>query len=638
MRRLPSLRARSAPACISVTLLLHPMYSQSSPLLLTAFAAIVFIISGARMGAAPASPPNVLLIITDDQGYGDLSLHGNPHLQTPHIDRLGRAGVRFDRFYVSSFCAPTRAALLTGRYPERTGVHGVTYNRETMRAEEVTLAEALKAGGYRTACIGKWHNGEHYPHTATAQGFDSFLGFNAGHWNNYFDANLLRGDQEEATRGYITDVLTDEAVQFMGNQAAGAQPFFCYLSYNAPHSPYQVPDRYYDKFAAKGLEPSVAAFYGMCENIDDNVGRLLRFLDEKKLSENTVVIFMTDNGGTAGAKIYNAGMRGQKTSVHEGGSRVPFFIHWPAAKWTAHTVTTLAAHIDIYDTVLDLCAVKPPVGLPRDGRSLKPLLEGSAPAGEERTLFIHNPIDERNRYPGAVRTARYRLVREIPGPAGGSNAKANDARATAWQLYDMVGDPKEQRDIAAAEPTVVTHLSTRYEQWVDSLFQTPLQRVRIPVGHRAAPDVVLQAPQAFFSGSLRFNAGPGFANDWLTSWTSPQGEIWFELEVAQSGTYAVEIAYACPEADAGSRVRLETSQASLEFRVPAAPIAPVELPHRDERGRVRYQNRTWAHLAVGSITLSRGKESLKLRVLAQAGKQVMDFKQMRLTRVAAAAQ
>jgi arylsulfatase A-like enzyme len=226
---------------------------------------------------APKQKPNILLILTDDQGYGDFSIHGNTHLQTPHIDKLGAESVRFDRFYVNSFCAPTRAALLTGRWPLRTGCHGVSHNAEAMKPSEVTMAEALHEGGYRSACIGKWHNGEQYPFTPMGQGFDEAFGFNNGHWNNYFDPVLLRGSQPEQTKGYITDVLTDEAMKFI--TANQAKPFFCYLSYNAPHSPYQVPDKYFDKFKAKGFDNTVAAFYGMCENLDDNVGRLLAHLE-----------------------------------------------------------------------------------------------------------------------------------------------------------------------------------------------------------------------------------------------------------------------------------------------------------------------------------------------------------------------
>ncbi|MCA9072551.1 MAG: sulfatase-like hydrolase/transferase, partial [Planctomycetaceae bacterium] len=215
------------------------------------FSIVLTVLAGAFLGPAvtwaddtPASRPNVVLILTDDQGYGDLSLHGNPHLETPHIDALGKSGVQFERFYVNSFCAPTRAALLTGRYPLRTGVFGVTHNKEAMRTNETTIAEALKTAGYRTTCIGKWHNGEQYPYTPPGQGFDEFFGFHNGHINNYFNTTLIRGSKPAATEGFSSDVLTDEAIRFI--QKNKTSPFFCHLSFNAPHSPYQVPDKYYD--------------------------------------------------------------------------------------------------------------------------------------------------------------------------------------------------------------------------------------------------------------------------------------------------------------------------------------------------------------------------------------------------------
>ncbi|MBU4460428.1 MAG: arylsulfatase, partial [Verrucomicrobia bacterium] len=547
--------------------------------------------SHAATQAAPERP-NVLLILTDDQGYGDFSLHGNPHVRTPHIDALGTAGVRFDRFFVNSFCAPTRAALLTGRWPLRTGVHGVTHSREVMRASEITLAEALRGAGYRTACIGKWHNGEQYPCTPQGQGFDEFFGFTAGHWNNYVDAELLRGTKPEATKGFITDVLTDEAMRFIGK--GGTQPFFCYLAYNAPHSPFQVPDRYFDKFKAAGFGDDVAAFWGMCENLDDNVGRLLARLRDLKLAENTIVLFLTDNGGTAGVKIYNAGMRGGKTSVHEGGTRVPLFMRWPAARWTPHVVAPIASHIDLYPTLLDLCGVTPPAGPKVDGISLRPLLEGRDAAWPERTLFTHNPIDETNKFPGAVRTQRHRLVREIKGRAGGSAAKANDGGATSWQLYDMQSDPGESNNIAALHPALVADLAARYDDWFADISRDGLCRPPIPVGHAPHNPVDLHAPQAYFTTPLVFACGPGFANDWLTGWSNASGRIWFEIDAAKAGDYAVEIAFACPSADAGSRIRISAGDSAIEAVVPAAPAPDIPLPHRDAEGHAKYRNRNWA--------------------------------------------
>jgi arylsulfatase A len=588
--------------------------------------------AGLCLATAAAARPNILLIITDDQGYGDFSLHGNPHLQTPHIDKLGREGVRFERFYVNSFCAPTRAALLTGRWPLRTGCHGVTHNREVMRASEVTLAEVLRENGYRTACIGKWHNGQQFPATPHGQGFEHVFGFNGGHWNNYFNPTLLRGIKAEPTQGYITDVLTDEAIKFVSKKRA--DPFFCYLPYNAPHSPYQVPDRYFDKFKAQGFEDNVAAFYGMCENIDDNVGRLLARLDELGLSENTIVIFLTDNGGTAGVKLFNAGMRGGKTSVHEGGTRVPLFIRWPAAKWPPHVAQPITAHIDLMPTLLELCGVTAPAGVKFDGASLRPLLEKvEHGAWQERTLFTHNPINETNKYPGAVRTQRYRLVREIKGTGGGSKAKANDASATPWQLYDMESDPGEKQDIAAAHPHLVQQLSAAYDAWFADISSPGLQRPPLPVGHEEHNPVDLNAPQAFPQGALQFASGPGYANDWLTNWTKADETVRFEIDAAAAGEYEIEVALACPAVDAGSKVRVTAGEAALEFVVPAAPAPEIPLPHRDELGNSKYRNREWHLLKAGTLRLEKGVTQLLLKPLSVPGALVMDLKHVKLTRM-----
>lgn len=582
------------------------------------------------VAASAADRPNVLIILTDDQGYGDLSLHGNPSLETPNLDRLGRESVRLDNFHVSSVCAPTRAALLTGRYTLRTGTHGVTHNREALRDREVTVAEALRGAGWRTGFIGKWHNGEQYPFVPTGQGFDEFLGFTNGHINQYFDAVLLRGTQPEPTRGFITDVLTDAALEFITR--ADDRPFFCHLSYNAPHSPYQVPDRYFDKYKARGFDDTLAAFYGLCENVDDNIGRLLGRLAERGLADNTIVVFLTDNGGTAGVKHFNAGMRGGKTSVHEGGARVPCFVRWPAAGWTARALPQLAAHFDLFPTLLDLCGVTPPPGPVLDGRSLRPLLEGRDSDWPERTIFFHNPIDETNRYPGAVRTPTHRLVREIPGPSAGSSAKAKDGSATPWQLYDMIADPGEKHDLAKAQPQLVEQLARAYDAWFAEVTREGRERLPLPVGHAEHNPVELHAPQAYSSGGLHYHAGPGFAHDWLTGWTSVKDRLWFDVEIVQAGEYELEIDYACAPADAGSLLRVRAGDAVAEVVVPAAPVQPVALSTRDAKGRERYQKRVWGTLPVGRLTLTAGRQLLAIEAVRLAGAQVMDFKQIRLRR------
>jgi len=597
---------------------------------LAVFTTLLALDGGATFAHSPGRP-NILLIITDDQGYGDFSLHGNPTLKTPHIDALGGQSVRFDRFFVNSFCAPTRAALLTGRYPLRTGVFGVTHSKETMRHEEVTLAEMLRPAGYRTGCFGKWHNGEQFPYTPPGQGFDEFFGFHNGHWNNYFDSELLRGAKAEPTRGYITDVLTEEAIRFI--QSGGEQPFFCYVAYNAPHSPYQVPDKYFELYKSAGLDDTLAAFYGMCACVDDNVGRLLAMLDDRKLADNTVVLFLTDNGGTAGVKHFNAGMRGGKTSVHEGGTRAPLFIRWPAGIKQPRVVPQLAAHIDVVPTLLDLCGVDRPAGVRFDGVSVRPLLAGNDVGWPERTLFTHNPINETNRYPGAVRTPKYRLVRELRGgPQGGSKATA-DRLPADWQLYDMQSDPAESLDLATKLPQVVADLSRQYEAWFDDVSAGGLRRIPIEVGHPEENPVTLHAPQAYFDGSLRFQSGPGYAHDWLTGWSDPASKVWFDIDVVRAGEYDVTLRFTCPSDAAGSRLRVTLGKQAREVAVPAEEPKGIPLPHRDAAGRERYQNRQWGSLPAGRFTLPAGKTTLVLQPLTVAAGQVMDLKDVVLERM-----
>ncbi len=581
--------------------------------------------------ADSATRPNIVLILADDQGYGDFSLHGNPTLKTPHIDALGRQSVRFERFFVNSFCSPTRAALLAGRYPLRTGVYGVTHNKETMRAEEVTLAEMLRAAGYRTGCFGKWHNGEQFPYTPPGQGFDEFFGFHNGHWNNYFDTPLLRSAKFEPTKGYITDVLTDEAIHFIGKQSG--QPFFCYLAYNAPHSPFQAPDAEFDHYKSLGLDDTLAAFYAMCARVDANVGRLLTELGRLNLAENTIVVFLTDNGGTAGVKHFNAGMRGGKTSVHEGGTRVPLFVRWRARLKEPRVVEQIAAHIDIAPTLLDLCGAQAPPDIKFDGRSLAPLMSGDSAIWTERTLFTHNPINETNRYPGAVRTQKYRLVRELRGgPQGGSKAKA-DRQPSDWQLYDMQADPGEAKNLAAELPAVVVDLSRQYEAWFDDVSSAGLRRFPIQIGHAQENPVTLHAPQAFFDGSLKFFAGPGYAHDWLTGWSDPTAKVWFETEVVAAGDYELTLSYTCPAADAGSRIKVTLGDASHEVTVPACEPRTIPLPHRDTDGRSKYVNREWGELPIGKFSLRKGPARLSIECVAKPGAAVMDFKEVSLERL-----
>ena len=561
-------------------------------------------------GESSESKPNIILCITDDQGWGDIRSHGNDRIDTPVMDRLAASGARFDRFYVSPVCAPTRASLLTGRYHERTGVNGVTRGRETMQSEEITIAEILKAAGYATGCFGKWHNGAHYPYHPNGQGFDEFLGFCAGHWNNYFDTSLERNGRPVKTKGYISNVLTDAAIAFIEKNTE--RPFFCYLPYNAPHSPWQVPDKYFDKYKARGLDDTTACAYGMCENLDDNLGRLLEKLDDLKLTNNTIVLFLTDNGPNTNR--YNGGMKGRKSSAHEGGIRVPLFVRWPGHVKPGTEIEQIAAHIDLLPTLVELCGVPMPKTLPLDGVSLVPLLKGEAADWPDRMIFTH--WGRR----GSVRTQRWRAVRE----------------RKQWELYDMIADPGQEEDVAEQQEKVVKKLSAAYEAWFDNVTRAGFDPIPIPIGYPQRPEVVLPGHEAFLHPpgrvGISYVGRSGWANDWVTNWTSTDAYPYWEVDVVRGGRYEITLMYVCPEEDVGAKVCVEVGGKRVEgvIQKPHDPD-PIPSPDRVPRGEV--YEKVWAPLTLGEVTLRKGRTRLYVRALTKPGKAVVDLKSVRVRSV-----
>lgn len=565
---------------------------------------------------AAATKPNVLFILTDDQGWGDLSLHGNPVVQTPNLDRLARSGARFDRFFVSPLCAPTRASLLTGRYHLRTGTVSVSQGWERMRGDELTLAEVFRQNGYATGCFGKWHNGEHAPEDPNGQGFDEFLGFCAGHWNNYFDTELQHNDRMVPTKGFITDVLTDAALTFIGKHKA--QPFFCYVPFNAPHSPHQVPDRYFDKYKAKGLDDEQASIYGMVENVDDNVGRLLRALDRLNLTQNTIVVFATDNGPNG--HRFNGGMKGIKGSVDEGGVRVPLFVRWPGRIRPQTLIRPNAAHIDLLPTLVDLCGLRFTPAHPLDGRSLTNLLLGRSDTLSDRLLFTHVTSMNDNRLPaepGSVRTAQYRLVRQ----RGQS------------QLYDMLRDSTQTTDIAANQPQQVYRLQTAYDRWFTDVSQSIQFTRPAPVSARR---VLLQAPEARFSGGIRYKQGNGWANDWLINWQSPADSIWWDVAVARPGTYQLSLQYTAPAAARGSVVTVTVGSQTTQQTLSRSFDPPLK-PSPDRIPRKEVYEKSWAWLPLGKLDLPAGNHRILLRAKSVPNGPVADVKALLLTAAGSAA-
>jgi arylsulfatase A-like enzyme len=473
------------------------------------------LIAALLRGDAPQERrPNVVLILTDDQGYGDLGCHGNDAVRTPHVDAFARQSVRVERFYVSPVCSPTRASLLTGRYNYRTGVVDTYIGRSLMHADEVTLAERLGAAGWRTGLFGKWHLGDNYPLRAMDQGFQETLTLRGGGigqpsdppgGDHYLDPTLYRNGRPVKTKGYVTDLITEAAIGFI--EAHRAEPFFVALTPNAPHTPLETPPGYP---LDAGLDDATARVYAMVRNIDDNVGRLLRTLDALKLADDTIVIFMTDNGPQQAR--YNAGLRGLKTTVFEGGIRVPFYVRWPNGRLKAgHVVKEPAAHIDVLPTLLEACGQKAAEGV--DGLSLLPRLRGEAAAPLRRTLFFQwhrGDAPEAGRACAAVE-ARWKWVQ--PGPAKGTPL-----------LFDLEADPAEAKDVAALHPEEAERLRRAYDVWFRDVSATrgyAPPRIRIGTAHESPTVLTRQdwrGPKA------------GWAKDSLGQW---------EVEVEADADYEV---------------------------------------------------------------------------------------------------
>lgn len=560
--------------------------------LLIHFLSFVFLLTliSWQVKVAPEKP-NVILIITDDQGYGDLGIHGNTEIQTPVLDQFASESAQFDRFYVSPLCAPTRASLLTGRYHLSTGTISVSNGLETMDAEEYTLGELFKNNGYRTGLFGKWHNGQHYPHHPLAQGFDEFTGFLAGHWSNYFNTQLEKNGKDQTFPGYLPDVLTDETLAFI--DANQDRPFFAYLAFNTPHSPHQVPDEYFTKYKEAGLDDELAAVYGMVSNIDRNMGRVLEKLKTLELEEKTLVIFLTDNGPNGNR--YNAEMKGIKGSVHEGGVRVPSFWRWPG-----HLIPKLislpAAHIDVLPTLAELLDLNAKGKRKLDGISLSPSLKGeSQPIS--RSIFSHVafPQSQLGPFPGAIRKDSL-LLTLLP---------------SGLELYDLKNDPTQSRDLALQIPELVEMLSDEYNLWWENVSADIKQQRPIPISEQS-PEIFLAAYESTFAGEIKFFEGHGWAQDWLTNWKNEKDSVFWNLNVLDPGEFEVWVEYSASEDQIGANLNLSIDSEKLTWTLSEAFI-PELIASPDRITRKEAPEQTWKLNSVGNLTLKSGLQVLKMK-------------------------
>ena len=428
----------------------------------------------AQEGKGKVAQPNIILVMTDDQGYGDLGCHGHPFLKTPNLDRLYAQSTRFTDFQVSPTCAPTRAALMSGLAPFKNGVTHTILERDRMALTSTTIAEVLKSAGYTTGIFGKWHLGDEDPYQPHQRGFDEVFIHGAGGigqnykgsqsdapGNKYFNPSIKHNGTFVKTEGYCTDVFFQQALGWIKDQSTKTdekKPFFAYIATNAPHSPYNVGKSYSKPFEALCSKKKAANFYGMIVNIDENIGLLMEKVDEWDLTDNTLLIFMTDNGTAQGLEIYNAGMRGKKGTVNEGGCRVPLFMRLPGLTKAEVDVDVLARHYDILPTLADIAGAKIPEDLKLDGRSLLPLVKNPKAEWEDRYFFFHkgrwakagvDGPDNSKHKNFAVRDEKWRLVGN--------------------QLYDIENDPGENTDVSAEHPQVVAKMRAAYDVWWDEV-------------------------------------------------------------------------------------------------------------------------------------------------------------------------
>lgn len=460
--------------------------------------------------------PNVIIIITDDQGYGDLGITGNPHVKTPAIDDFAKKSIRLNNFYVSPVCAPTRSSLMTGRYSLRTGIRDTYNGGAIMASNEVTIAEMLQQADYKTGIFGKWHLGDNYPSRPSDQGFDESLIHLSGGMgqvgdvtnyfkgdSSYFDPVLWHNNKHEAYEGYCSDIFADKAIDFIEENKEG--PFFCYLSFNAPHTPLQVPAKYYNIY--KDIDPSsgfenddrpfvemtekdkedARKVYGMVTNIDDNLSKLFKKLKALKIEENTLVIFMTDNGPQQ--VRYIAGLRGRKSSVYRGGVRVPFYIKYPAELKKNKDIETTSAHIDILPTLAEICKVELPKERKIDGKSLLPLLKGQKVSWENRSLFFYWT----RRYPElynnmAIQQGKHKLV----------GMTDYDAKIEDFELFNVVDDPFEQNNILLHNRAVALRLKKELDNSYQELITSEnlLNPPKIMVGSENENPILLNRNDA----------------------------------------------------------------------------------------------------------------------------------------------
>ena len=568
---------------------------------------------------------NVVVFLTDDQGWGDLSLNGNTNLSTPNIDSIGKEGAVFDRFYVCPVCSPTRAEFLTGRHHVRSGVYSTSAGGERMDLDETTIADIFSKAGYATGAFGKWHNGMQYPYHPLGRGFDYFYGFCSGHWGHYYDALMERNGELVKGKGFCVDDFTTEAMNFIDRAVKDEKPFFAYVPYNTPHSPMQVPDRWWNKFKDKKLEemmrhrnPSredrlhLLAALAMCENIDWNVGRVLKKLEQLKVVEDTIVVFFHDNGpnGTR----WNGDMEGRKGSTEEGGTRSPLLIRWPNGIKPGTEVKQIASVLDLLPTITEMAGVSDKTKKKLDGRSLVKLLnEPDSKDLEYLKSIVPRILISSWKSKVGARDQRFRL--DYKG-----------------RLYDMENDPGQRIDVSKKFPKVFTRLTHEVNKYRNEvLVELGTDDRPFVIGHPDVSWTQIPARDAVPTGEIkRSNKFPNCS--YFLNWKNEEDYISWDVEVGTTGVYEVELWYACPQKDLGAEIELSFQNQSLRTKI-TREVNPPLLTGFDRKTRTEGYVKYFEPKKIGKIRLKQGKGELKLQAIRIPGEQALEFRLLMINRV-----
>ena len=561
--------------------------------------------------------PNIIIILSDDQGWGDLGFNGNQAVSTPILDKMAKNGVSFQHFYVSPVCSPTRAEFLTGRYHVRGGVSSTSTGRVRLDLDETTIAQIFKKAGYSTAAYGKWHNGGQAPYHPNSRGFDDFYGFCSGHWGNYFNPILEHNGEITRGKGFITDDLTNHAIDFIGQHSKS--PFFLYLPLNTPHSPMQVPESYWAKYknieltqkgsiASKENILHTKAALALSENIDWNVGRLLGQLDQLKLTKNTIVIYFSDNGPNG--HRWNDGMKGIKGTTDEGGVRSPLIMQWPGKLKGGTQIKTIASAMDLLPTLADLANIPMDSKKPLDGKSLKLLLLGQ-PNSYDADRMIVNYWNNQS----SVRSQNFRL-------------SADGA------LYNLDEDYHQTKNVANAFPSEYQKLLTVKKNWeLEVLSELPKEDTRpLIIGH---PDLKLtQLPVSEGLGHGNIRRSNQFPNDsHLTNWLTKEDFISWDVALEKEGNFKIDVYYSCSKDNIGSELSVSFGENSVKNVIKKENNVPLIGMEHDTVPRDESYIKDFIPLNLGTIHLKPGKGMLKLMSQNLLKASDLDIKLVTLRRI-----